>query len=332
MATVKDLAKAAGVSVGTVSNVLNGKSSVKEHARERVYQAIKDLDFKYNMTASALRTKATKNIGLVIPTIVNPYYPELARGVEDAARDVGCTLFLCNSDRKADKEKNYISSLLSRATDGIILVKTGLDDTALKELSEKTALVLIDYEVKPEHSFLTVNVKDAEGIVQGMNLLKQKGHSSVAFISGLLDSYSSRCRMKAYEDCLMQWGITYRPEYVAMGDYSWESGYQAVKQFMGLEDTPTAVFAANDLMAMGAMKAAADMKIKVPKQLSVIGYDDIEMGNLCTPTLTTIHQPKYRVGAQAVRLMSEHLNKKEIPARHLWMETRVIERESVSGL
>ena len=150
MTTIKDVAREAGVSLGTVSNVLNGRESVKPENREKVLKAIKKLRFHYNMTASALRTKTTKNIGLIIPTIINPYYPELARGVEDEARKAGFTVFLCNSDRQKEKEKVYINALLSKGVDGIILVKPQMERSELLELGQQTALVIQDCEVNED--------------------------------------------------------------------------------------------------------------------------------------------------------------------------------------
>lgn len=330
MATVKDVARAAGVSLGTVSNVLNGKESVKPESREKVYQAIEKLGFQYNMTASALRTKATKNVGLIIPTIVNPYYPELARGVEDEVRKMGCTLFLCNSDREEEKERQYINALLSRGTDGLILVKTRLPQQELEQLRLRTALVLVDYKSEAGEAFCIVNVNDTDGVVQGMGILEDYGHNRIAYISGLLDAYSSRCRMNAYKNCLKKRGIDYRPDYVVFGDYSWSSGYEAARKLLSLEKPPTAIFAANDIMAMGAMKAAAETGIPVPKELSIIGFDDIEMSELCSPALTTIHQPKYQVGLEAVRILMQSLNKQVYYEEQIWMDTSLVCRESVA--
>lgn len=330
MATVKDVAREAGVSLGTVSNVLNGKGSVKEANREKVWEAVKKLGFHYNMTASALRTKSTKNIGLIIPTIINPYYPELARGVEDEARKEGFTVFLCNSDRQEEKERTYINALVSKGVDGIILVKPRIEKEELRKLGERTSLVVQDWDTDSWDGFPGVNVNDYVGIVQGMNLLFRYGHRRIAFIGGLMESYSSRRRLMAYENCLEAQGIPYRPEYVILGDYSGSSGYEAAKKLLKLEQMPTAIIASNDMMAMGAMKAIQAKGLQIPGDISVIGYDDIEMSRLCTPSLTTIHQPKYEAGVAAFKLLRQSISGEEIPGekRHVLLETRMIERDS----
>lgn len=330
MATVKDVAREAGVSLGTVSNVLNGRDSVKPRNRERVYEAMKKLGFHYNMTASALRTKTTKNIGLILPTIINPFYPELARGVEDEARKAGFTVFLCNSDRDKEKEQQYIDALLSKGVDGIILLKPQLDREKLKALNEQTALVVEDWENGDDKNLASVNIDGSLSIIQGMNLLAQYGHRKIAFISGLMESHSSRSEMNAYRKSLDSWNIPFRPEYVAHGDYTWKSGLEAAKKLMELENPPTAVFAANDMMAIGAIKAAQSRGDRVPDDISVIGIDDIEMGMLCTPSLTTIHQPKYEVGVEAFRLLHGMLRGEEGDSRQVLLKTKTVLRESVS--
>ena len=332
MATVKDVAREAGVSLGTVSNVLNGKGSVKPRNREKVYEAMKKLGFHYNMTASALRTKTTKNIGLILPTIINPFYPDLARGVEDEARKAGFTVFLCNSDRDKDKEQEYIEALLSKGVDGIILLKPQSGREQLTMLYERTALVVEDWENWDVYLLPSVNIDGAMGIIQGMNTLVQYGHRRIAFIAGLTESYSGRSGINVYKESLEAWKIPFRQEYIAFGDYSWKSGLSAAQKFLELDEPPTAIFASNDMMAIGAIKAIQSRGIQVPDAMSVMGIDDIEMGLLCTPALTTIHQPKYEVGAEAFRLLMREIKegKGRGDNRQVTLGTRIVMRDSVT--
>ena len=332
MATIKDVARVAGVSLGTVSNVLNGKNSVRPGNKRKVYDAMKEVGFHYNMTASALRTKTTKNIGLIIPTIVNPFYPELARGVEDEARKAGFTVFLCNSDREEEKERNYIGALLSKGVDGIILLKPKSSQEELRRLNSQIALVVEDWDYRSDQELMTVSSDGYMAVIQAMNLLFQYKHRKIAFISGLMESPSGFGKMRAYEISLESRNISYRSEYVAYGDYSWKSGYAVAKEFVKLETVPTAILAANDMMAMGAMKAVQSMGYRVPADISVMGIDGIEMGKLCTPSLTTVLQPKYEVGVAAFRLLGRILAGEDIPEdkRHIMLETRIMERESVA--
>lgn len=332
MATVKDVAREAGVSIGTVSNVLNGKSGVKPENREKVFRAVKKLGFYKGKAIKVRRPEGTKNIGLILPSIENPFFAEMARGVEDEANKVGYTVFLCNSDRKLGKERRYINALLSKGIDGLILAKTQLTEKELKRLKNYTTLVLEDWNQDEESDFLGVSANDYVGVIQGMNLLYQHGHRRIGVISGLMESYSSRSKMKAYEKCLESWNVRYRPEYVVYGDYSWNSGYAMAMELLKLSPAPTAVFAFNDAMALGAMKAAAARGLRVPEDISVLGYDDIEIGKLCTPALTTIHQPKYQVGVEAMKLLRQSLAGEDLSGDKgkIMLETRIVMRESVA--
>lgn len=331
MTTIKDVAKAAGVSIGTVSNVLSGRESVKPGNRKKVYDAMDAVGFHYNMMASALRTKTTKNIGLIIPSITNPYYPELARGVEDGAREAGLTVFLCNDDRKVDKEREYVRALISKGVDGIILLKPRLGREELISLNDRTALVLGDAGICTEEAFYVVNADDGQGVTMGLDYLGQNGHRKIGMITGLLESYSSRIRLETYRQYLASRGLMCNSGYVVSGNYSWKSGFQAAKALMGLPDPPTAIFAANDIMAMGAIKGLQTMGYNVPEDVSVMGYDDIETGNLSSPALTTVHQPKYKMGIQCLKMLCACMAGEgmEQGGRHMVMDNHLVIRDSV---
>ena len=318
-------------SLGTVSNVLNGKNNVRPGNKRKVYDAMKEVGFHYNMTASALRTKTTKNIGLIIPSITNPYYPELARGVEDAARREGLTVFLCNDDRDTEKERAYIKALLSKGVDGIILLKPRLEYGELLDVKERTSLVLGDASIDIRNEFHVVNADDVQGVICAMNFLGQNGHKQIAMITGMMESYSSQCRLDAYKRYLESRKLRYRPEYVVSGNYSWISGCRLAKQLMSLPDPPTAIFAANDMMAIGAMKGVQTMGYRIPQDVSIIGYDDIEMSNLSNPALTTVHQPKYNMGTECLKMLHACINGSEgmDTTKRITLENHLIIRESV---
>lgn len=331
MTTIKDVAREAGVSIGTVSNVLNGKSGVKPENREKVLRAMKKLGFRKGKAINVRRAGGTKNIGLILPSIENPFFSEMARGVEDEANKSGYAVFLCNSDRKLRKERKYINALLSKGIDGLILAKSQLTEKELKWLNNYTTLVVEDWDKDEWNNFLGVSANDYVGVVQGMTLLYQYGHRRIGVISGLMESYSSRRKMKAYEQCLESWNIRYRPEYVVYGDYSWNSGYAMAMELLKLSPMPTAIFVFNDIMAMGAIKGILAKGFRVPEDISVLGYDGIDMGKLCTPALTTIHQPKYQIGVEAVKLIRQSLMGEDLSGDKgkIMLETRIIMRESV---
>ncbi len=333
MVTMREVAKEAGVSLGTVSNVLNNVSTVNEENREKVLAAVKKLKYRPNTAARILKTNISHSIGLVIPDITNPYYPELARGVEDAARKYGYTIFLCNNDRDGEKEREYIEVLLEKNVDGIILVKPKVSPEEIEELQERCNVVLVDADDITDYKCELVNVDDYGGAISAMNLLYEYGHKRIAFISGLLESRSSICRQTAYLEFLKEKGLEVDNSLIKKGQYDWYSGYQCTVELLKNLEPPTAIFAANDLMAIGAIKAARERRLNIPFDISVIGYDDIDIAPLCTPQLTTIRQPKYETGTVSVeslmgsmRLSAEERQKCR---KVITLETKIILRESV---
>lgn len=332
MVTIKDVAKEAGVSVGTVSAVINGYKSVKSANFKKVSQAIEKLDYKPNMMARALKTGISMSFGLVIPDITNPYYPEVARSVEDAARQEGFTVFLCNSDRDAAKEKDYINALISKNVVGIIITKPRMSFKDLVSLQETCNLVLVDTTEEMKECFNVVNINDADGVRDGMNMLFEYGHEKIAYVSGLLESNSAINRFNAYKESLKANGIRYRSEYVKTMQYDWFSGYTAAIELLRLSEVPTAIFAANDLIAMGVLKALQERNVNVPLDISVMGFDDIDQSSYCIPPLTTVRQPKYELGLASVNIL---INRFRDPDKTdecvaVDLNTELIRRESVN--
>lgn len=333
MATMKDVAREAGVSLGTVSNVLNNVPTVSEENRAKVIEAIEKLKYRPNTAARTLKTKISKSVGLIIPDINNPYYPELARGAEDAARKAGFTVFLCNNDRDLHKEREYIEVLADKNVDGIILVKTKISQSEIDNIQEKCSVVLVDIDdnIKPEYDI--VNVDDYEGALKAMNLLYEYGHRRIAFISGIMDFQSSRLKYEAYTQFLHEKGFHVDETLIKNGSFDWYSGYISTVELLRQMNPPTAIFASNDLMAIGAMKAIKERRLNIPFDISVIGYDDIAMASLCTPQLTTIRMPKYEIGVASVEMLVRKIGVQNKEAEDMgnlvMLKTDVMFRESV---
>ncbi len=333
MSTMKDVAKEAGVSLGTVSNVLNSLSTVSAENRKKVEEAVKKLRFIPNTAARSLKTNTSRSLGLSIPNIGNPFYPELARGAEDAAQKAGYSVFLCNNDRSVQKERNYVKVLLEKNVDGIILVKPGISREEMDEVREKSGLVLVDIGEEVNEAYDVINVDDSGGTVKAMELLYEYGHTRIAFISGSLESRSSKSRLEAYIQFLEGKKLPVDESLIKKGSYDWYSGYTCTAEFLRRINKPTAIFASNDLMAIGAMKAIRERGMNIPYDISVIGFDDIDMAALCSPQLTTVRQPKYELGQTSVNLLLKRLNSHgkgmKGPGEHLVLPTEVIYRESV---
>ncbi len=331
--TMKDVAREAGVSLGTVSNVLNNKSTVLSQNKEKVLAAVRRLNFRSNPVARTLKTKSSRDIGLIIPNINNPFYPELARGVEDAANKAGYTVLLCNDDRDIKKERTYIKSLVAKNVCGIILVKPQIPLSEVDAIAGIMAVVLVDVGAPLGSAYNVVNVDDRGGITRGLEYLYRSGHTRIAFVRGLDDSLSSQDRAAAYFAFLRRKKLPVRKEYMFQGNYSWQDGGEAVRKLLALTQPPTALMAANDLMAIGCMKEAQKMGLRVPGDLSVIGYDNLDLTNLCTPRLTTINQPKYEMGAKSVEFLLDCLKNNDCrEGRKVVLPTDVVERESVAPL
>lgn len=305
--TIRDVAKRARVSVGTVSNVLNGLSTVSPENHQRVLEAIAELGYRRNQMASQLRSNLSRSIGLVIPDITNPFYPEVARGVEDYASEQGFNVFLCNKDRAASKELSAIDALLEKSVAGILLYKSRLSGQQIAEIRAHCALVMIDAD-RQAFDCDIINVDDYDGMVHTVRQVAELGHRRIAFITGLSDSFSSLRRLNAFYDAMGQLGLELREEYMCPGEFTAESGMRAAQRLMNLAQPPTAVLAANDMMAIGAMMWALEHGIRVPEQLSVVGYDDIRNAALILPGLTTTSQPKYELGLESAQMLFRRIH------------------------
>jgi DNA-binding LacI/PurR family transcriptional regulator len=333
--TMKDVARVGGVSLGTVSNVLNDLPTVTEKNKKKVYDAIRQLDYSPNYTARALKTRRSRCIGLIIPDINNPFYAEFARGVEDSVQAMGYNLFLCNSDRNSEKERSYMDTLLERMVDGLILFKTHLPLEEISYFNARYSIVLVDsFSVDRDIASDIIKVDDYNGVLKALEYLWNFGHRRIALIAGTRDSLSSVDRIRAYNDFFTSKGRSVLQAGIEYGNYDWHSGYECTRKFLGCAKTPTAIMAANDLMAIGAVKAIQEQGLAVPSDISVMGYDDIDIASLCTPALTTVRQPKYEMGSCSVRYLLDRIETRGTEKRSepnvVIFNTEIVERDSVS--
>lgn len=321
MVTISDVAKHAGVSIGTVSNVLNDLPTVSEENREKVTRAIAKLGYRRNNAASQLRSNISKNIGLIIPTITNPFYPEFTRGVDDVASEEGYNVFLCNKDRSIQAENSTIEAMLSNNVDGIILFKPQVSGKRINEINKVCAVVVMDMD--PELVDCDViNVDDYDGMANNVRTAIEGGHNRIAFISGLDGSASGDNRLKAYKDTLYKYNLPLRAEYCVEGDFTLEGGMQTFHHLISLPDPPTVILTSNDQMAKGILIMAHTMGIKIPNDISVIGYDDISDAKWTYPALTTNWQPKYEWGFKGTELLVKRIKQR--------LEQSPYEREVIS--
>ena len=311
MITIKDIANLAGVSVGTVSNVINGTKNVSSTKRQLVEQAIHQLNYVPNSIARTLKTKVSKTIGLIVPDISNPFYSELAKGVEDHLNEYGYALFVCNKYRTAEKERQYLDSLVEKNSDGIIVVKPMLEQEDLERYGKRCNLILIDTDLSPNDYFGVINVDDDASAYQLTELIYNMNHRKIAYFYGAQGARSDSQRFNGYKKCMEEHGIFSQDLVYDCGSYDIQGGYYMANEMFGQGNFPTAVFASNDMIAIGVIQSAFDHGLQIPQDISVVGCDDISISACLRPTLTTISRPKYQMGAVSAQLITDSLLKQK---------------------
>jgi LacI family transcriptional regulator len=330
MSTIKEVASAAGVSVGTVSNVLNDYEHVTEVKRKKVLDAVDILGYKPNSIARTLKTKISKNIGLIVPDISNPFYAELARGAEDALRQYGYNLFLCNNDRNSEKEADYVDALIDKSADGIIIVKPTISETKIHGIGKNNNLVLLDTDMPVSKDYAIINADDYMSAYKMTEYLYQMKHRKIAYFSGNMDARSDHLRFQGYKSFMEKHGLFEENLVEKCGVYSISESYNHARNFLRQKRKINAVFASNDVIALGIIHAANDLGILVPEDISVAGCDDIEMSSYLRPTLTTIRRPKYLFGNTAAKVLIDTLvYGKSIRSLTMTLSAEQITRDSV---
>ncbi|MBU5672591.1 LacI family DNA-binding transcriptional regulator [Paenibacillus brevis] len=323
MASIKDVAKLAGVSVATVSRVLNDKGYVGQHTREMVEQAIKELNYKPNEVARSLFKKQSNTIGLIVPDIMNPYFPELARAVEDTASKFGYNVILCNSDEDREKEQTYLDMLQQNYVNGIIVSSNTLTAKQIIELN--IPVVSIDREISK--GLPTIVVENMKGASKAARFLLDKGCSRIAHIRGPKGVVNAEERCEGYREAVSQqpW---FNESYIVDGDYDMESSIEATLELLRSHPEIDGIFAANDVMAIGAMKAANQLGKRVPEELAIIGFDGIRLSSVTIPELTTIVQPIYELGEKATTMLVRLMNQQEVGQTYYILDVELVERNS----
>jgi LacI family transcriptional regulator len=325
---MQQVAERAGVSVTTVSHVINETRPVSDELRERVLAVVAELGYQPNVLARSLRRGETHTIGAIIPDNANPFFAEVVRGVEDTSFEQGYSVILCNSDGDPDKELHYANVLVEKRVDGILLIAAGVGpEHILAWQKQHIPLVLIDRDI-PDVSVDVVLTHNARGGWLAARHLIELGHQRIGCIAGPSDMTPSDERLAGYLEALRESGLSADETLVLRGDFQCQSGYQAGHQILSKDDPPTAIFACNDLMAMGAMRAALELGLRIPGDLSVMGFDDIPLASFINPPLTTIQQPKYEMGVLAASLLLERMQDPDMPPHKRTLETHLVVRES----
>lgn len=331
MTTIKDVAQAADVSTATVSHVINGTRYVSDEVQQRVLQAMERLNYQPNAVARGLRTKRTRLLALVIPDITNPFFTDLARGFQDAADQSGYVVILCNTDRTIERELRFLDMLRQQRVDGLVLNPSTVTAEDLKRLLKaQVVVVLIGSQIDdPEFDLVMVdNVRAGSDAVQ---YLIDLGHRRIGLVCGSLSTSSGLQRYQGYCQAMETNDLLVQDDWIAEGSFTHDGGYACMQRILSQRPLPTAVFAASDVMALGAKKAIEDAGLRIPEDISLIGFDDIPKVAWATPKLTTISQPRYQMGWESARLLIDRIEGNIPPDRQkLVMEHQLVVRESTT--
>jgi LacI family transcriptional regulator/LacI family repressor for deo operon, udp, cdd, tsx, nupC, and nupG len=330
MSSLTDVAKAAGVSIATVSRVISHPDKVAHDTQTRVRKAMKELSYQPNRVARRLRQRGGRRhlLGLIIPDIQNPFFSEMARGVEDVAYANEFAVMLCNSDEDLNKESFYLDVMRAESVDGIILPPINDRDPAVVKMAASgMPIVTVDRSLS-ESTVDQVEVDNRQGAFDAVTHLIKVGHRRIGLITGRLNVSTSRERKAGYEQALAARDLAVDPNYMRIGDYKQTSGRTLADELLALANPPTALFVANNLMAVGAMEAIHKRKLKIPGDVAIIGFDDLPWADALDPPLSVVRQPAYEVGRAAAELLLKRLTNRNSPAAWLRLRPRLILRSS----
>lgn len=307
--TMADVAREAGVSTMTVSRVVNDKGEISPATRQRVLRIIDELDYRPSAIARGLATQRTGTLGLVVPDIANPFFSDLARGAEDKAYAAGYSIFLCNTKEDPQREVSTLESLAEKRVDGLLVCSSRLEDGLLRSaLAHHPAVVLVNRRLPDFEAAGLVRVDDVAGGRLATEHLLRSGHRAVGFLAGPPASSSGRLRVEGYRAALDAASLPYKEGQVRHCSSDVDGGRECARELLVGKPELTALFCYNDLVAVGALQACADLGRRVPDDVAIVGFDDIFLASLVTPPLTTCRTPRYDLGVQAMEVLQERIN------------------------
>lgn len=327
MVTIKDVAQVAGVSPSTVSRALNDSPLVREETKARIRQIAAALGYERNELARGLVKGSSGVLGLLVPDITNPFFAEITKGVEEVAHQRGFGVVLCTTEGEPAREEAYLRVLRRKRVDGLIIASVTLDDPYLQELQRfQIPFVLVSrLAEKAEAPYVVVD--DRKGGRLAVEHLVDLGHKNVGFIGGPANVHSSRDRMEAYRAVLEERDLPFRRKWAVFASFTQQAGFTVGKRILSQKDRPTAIFAANDLIALGVMQAVEALGLQIPEDLSLVGYNNIAYAALPRIQLTTVAQPMKRMGKIAAKFVLDVLEgKRETPLSLRLAPTLVIRR------
>ena len=326
--TVRDVAEAAGVSTATVSRVLAGGDLVTDELRERVFEAARRLRYTPNRVARNLRRRTTRMIGVVVPDIENPFFTSIIGGVEEVLQAANYSLLLANYGETPAREHELMRTLHAEGAAGIIFTPSNAPGADYRDLVQAPAPMVAISRYPEGLDVDVVAVANSAGAFAATDHLIRLGHRTIAFINGPIGISTAKERQAGYLEALAAAGLEPQPELIVHGDFRQDGGYHAMQALLSLDRPPTAVFTANNLMTLGAFQAIYERGLGIPKQIAVVGFDDLPWATSLQPPLTAVAQPARDVGVTAARLLLDRLAEPERPTRRIILNTRLVIRAS----
>lgn len=331
--TIEEIAQATGFSVSTVSRVLNNKSRknrISSKTAQKIRQAAKEMEYRPNEVARGLRLKKTHTIGLVVPDISNPFFAYVTHIIQMNAFKAGYSLIVCNTNEDVEMEIAQVELLRRKGVDGFIIMPVGTQHSHIDDLVlNNKPLVLLDRNIDVLDVSCII-VDNYKGAYEAVDYMINRGHKRIAIIQGLQNTYTNNERVRGYKDALADNHICIDDELILGDDFRSENGYYSTIKLLELENPPTAIFAFSDLITLGTLQAVSEKKLKIPDDLSILAFDDIDFAPYLIAPLTVVQQPRESMGEEAVKLLIDKMNSKsEYKAQKILLEPKLIIRESV---
>ena len=333
MANMKDIAKLAGVSLGTVSHVLNETARVREPMRKRVLDAVQAAGYQPSQLARGLRRDKTNVIGMIIPDITNPFFPAVVRGAEDVAFSNSYRLILCNTDNDHSKEMEHLNELRTFLPAGLIVIPSNFSDLTTQAESYRragTGVVCID-RLPKNWSGDTVTADNEAGAYNATRHLLQMQHSQIATITGPLHLTNARERLDGFKRAMKEAGLKVAPEYIQETTFDKHGGLSKTMIMLRLIPRPTAILAGNDMIALGCLLALRQAGLRCPQDVSIMGFDDLDLAETTNPALSSVSQSGYQLGTTAAKLLLDRIQGDIGPPKHIVLETSLKLRDSVDS-
>ncbi|ELY2737990.1 ribose operon transcriptional repressor RbsR [Cronobacter dublinensis] len=329
MSTMKDVARLAGVSTSTVSHVINKDRFVSDAIRVRVEDAVRTLNYAPSALARSLKLNQTRTIGMLITASSNPFYSELVRGVERSCFERGYSLVLCNTEGDEQRMNRNLETLLQKRVDGLLLLCTETHQPSPAIMTRYPAIptVMMDWSPFDGDSDVIQDNSLLGGDIATRHLI-EKGFTRIACVTGPLDKTPARLRLEGYRAAMQRAGLAVPEGYEVIGDFEFGGGLRAMQSLLALPEPPQAVFMGNDAMAVGAYQALYQAGLRIPQDIALVGYDDIELARYMTPPLTTIHQPKDELGELAIDVLIHRMAQPELQQQRLQLTPVLMERGS----